>query len=119
MSGERQSRPAEARAAHSVDATATNPLYPMGVPVGPVIRSVWRLDLRHGDARQVEYAPAGGHVVLVAQRGRYPDNSEIAWICDHGRHVGSITVESSDLSVCAAWNTALSYGLHAREQVPS
>ena len=30
------------------------------VPVQPVIRSVWRVDLRHGDARQVEHASGVG-----------------------------------------------------------
>lgn len=120
MPEERPSRPAEASgAAQGVGVEATGQGYPTGVSVGPLIRSVWRIDLSRGDARQVEYAPAGGHVVLVAPRGRYPDNSEIAWICDHGRHVGSITVDSSDLSVVAAWHSALRYSMHARGQVAS
>ena len=89
------------------------------ISVQPAIRSVWRLNLRHGVARQVEHAPDGGHVVLVAPPGRYPDNSEIAWICDHARHLGSITVESTSTAVAVAWETALRYGLHVREQPTS
>ena len=92
---------------------------------GPLIGGTVRVDLRkytrdpwsfsrdHEYDRAVTdltYVPAGAAVVVVVSPRAYLPAGGVAYLREHGQHLGSITVECSDPDTIAHWVEALRHG---------
>jgi hypothetical protein len=110
---QRSPRPVKAEAPKS--STAANEILP-----GFTVRGLVRLDLRgrasalaFDDAvliRQVQmlaYAPPGADVVVQVAAGQFVPSLAVSFLRAEGRHLGSVTVESSDPPTVRRWVLAL------------
>ncbi len=108
-----QGRPAGNRTAGSALADSTN------LP-GFEVRGIVRLDLRTREAapladdaalaREVQglaYGPGGAAVVVQVAAGQHVPGLAVAYLRAEGKHLGSITVESSDPATVRRWVLAL------------
>lgn len=57
--------------------------------------------------QEVTYAPPGADVVFIVRRGQHPPLHGIAWLKEHGQHLGSVTVQSADPDTIRRWIDAL------------
>ncbi|MFX0539554.1 hypothetical protein ACQBAT_07765 [Ornithinimicrobium sp. Y1847] len=75
-----------------------------------------RLDLTAGDPRnwtdthaierliqEATYAPPGADIIFVVRRGQLAPLHGIAWLREHGQHLGSVTVECTDPDTITRW----------------
>ncbi|WP_422933605.1 hypothetical protein [Sinomonas sp. P47F7] len=84
----------------------TPPTFSLGAALEVDLRS---LD-GHELARAVEWAahaPRGASVTFEVARGQVPPHLALRYLCDHGRHLGTVQIRCSDPDSANRWLLAL------------